>query len=392
MTIGQLQAQAIALGVSFEKWSLLHGMGVPSSHAKKLAEYSYTLLQQAESTVTGTELVLAVGLGDHGFGVYLGLRKYLGHGQAIDIVSDRRGSEYLNGLESDVPLEEMERASENGISVSDLVEVYGSDITLDQLIEVKNLNAWPMTYIEVRRAGYSHSELVQLLGFRADGGTRNRSVDDLSLYRLLRDNGTSHAQIIEVMRSEITNAPHRYVEMRIEERRLPGEHHKVPQCTEVGHQLAMRALEFGEEYRNYANALGKFTHEQLVQAVRAGLEVRKYVAFRRNNCRITHDEVVQYAQLNTLSDRLSGINDYLRLLDDGVTFDEVMEVYLTGGSVANYLDLHGAPLDCTHQQIVEVAHLRDKLGFYDYSQLRKQGISHDDIVSGVTDLTLPVER
>lgn len=242
-------------------------------------------------------------------------------------------------------------------------EAKTANIPLSELLE-----AWDIGhdggYVLARKAEISHQVLLEVLRLTRDGVGGFRLSDYLDV---VTHGAATHEQIVAMLRRYNNSRRSYYAQLLLgnkEEDRT------------VTHDEAIEVLECNYYLSDYWHARSAGSHAEVMEAASTGIRAKDYVTLRKDNPRVTHQEIVQAATLD--NGATHSLPDYIRLIDAGYSYADIKAANM---SVRIYYTLrasdHGPHL--TQEQVIQVGELG--IPFHQYLNLHRQGIPHEVIVA-----------
>jgi hypothetical protein len=361
--------QATLAGVSPERFDVLCGLGVTSGQFKLFERFSLEELEEIGShKLASSELIRVAqisGYGPYNVKVYAKLRAYGVEASEIDGVSGP--ADMLMAIEAGVPREQINMAMSSGLSMRDLIKARDARISIEEMIEAHGTRRFLGSYLAGREWGYSHRELITIMRL-APKTHRGFEIEDYHKVRLV---GITHDQVLEVLQDERVNNHGKgyYTE------------YVTSSSKSLPHQDAYELVTRNVYPSNYWTARQGMTHTQFIDMLNNCAtvdEIKACGGFLADNCRISYEEVMQYRQL-TPGLGLYGINSYIKLIDAGFPFDEILAAREAGIGLFHFTRLRSSALALTQSELMELSGYQ--IDPEKYIKLRGEGIEHGTIIS-----------
>lgn len=365
-----LTVRAALQGVQPNVLALMEALGVSKEQAGRLERFTLEALQSVLSDKVTIQDVLAfAGKGtfmtDGDLHAYAAVRNALSCEQFAKLDYRDISSIYL-ALKAKFSAKDAIALNKHGYrAVKDAIAARKAGISTSELME-----AWAVrydsNYVQAHKAGLPHKDLVEIIASTTGYG------NDLGLtdYMTIIANGiATHEQVMAMLQEFNKERPYyaKFVLGDDEDGRT------------LSHAEAIEVLATNYNYPStYWDARKVGTHAEVIEIGKTEMRQGEYVKLRQENPRVTHDEIVQMAQLEG---RTSDLPTFIRLIDGGCTAKDIKAAAM---SIGDYYYLrvadHGPRL--SQEQTVEVGHL--PIGWLEYTRLRREGIPHETIIANAT--------
>lgn len=368
-----LRVRATLAKVSPERFEAFQKLGISSKDFEIFKNYNAEALTRLGALGLETDELLDVAqweyYSDRLIVTYAELRQRGLETAAIKRLSFHHSVDMLKGLEAGIAIDIINAAFNKKVGIDYLIEADEANITYDDLFEAVESDSQVMLheYLKARKAGYTHQELMAVLNIRIND--RGFKVLSLSEYLKLREVNITHDEVMEATSHYDEEGYSRsYYTDFVTDTDRPLKHKEALELT-----LARIAP---TSYRSVSDVL---TQKQIMEGVRLGMTgsaLSDHAERLRNNCRITIEESLQFWRVGHKS--YVGINSYIKLIDAGFTFEEILAVTESGLGLMDFRSLRdGWQLSQTETLEVGASGVSPN----DYMKLRHDGIDHMTIIN-----------